>query len=62
MQMLGSRGDESGGGYNRDAQSTGSYQGNQNQGQNQNQSQSQSQGQQSQVEEPPFNPDDDIPF
>ena len=59
MQMLGSRGgDESGGGYNRDAQSGGSSQGNQNQ----NQGQSQNQGQQSQVEEPPFNPDDDIPF
>ena len=61
MQMLGSRGggDEGGGGYNRGAQSGGgSYQGNQNQ----NQGQSQNQGQQSQVEEPPFNPDDDIPF
>ena len=59
MQMLGSRGgggDESGGGYNRGDQSGGSSQGNQNQGQSQNQ------GQQSQVEEPPFNPDDDIPF
>ena len=58
MQMLGGRsgGDESGGGYNRDAQSGGASQGNQNQGQ------SQGQGQQSQVEEPPFNPDDDIPF
>ena len=61
MQMLGGRGggDESGGGYNRSAQSTGSAQGQNN---NQGQGQSQQASGQSQVEEPPFNPDDDIPF
>jgi single-strand DNA-binding protein len=56
MQMLGGRGsgsggDEGGGGYNREAQSGGSSQDN-----------SYDQSQKSQVEEPPFNPDDDIPF
>lgn len=59
MQMLGGRGGgDEGGGYNRGEQSGGSnsYDQSQNQGQNQNQ------GQRSQVEEPPFNPDDDIPF
>lgn len=62
MQMLGGRGgggDE--GGYNRDAQSGGSSQDN-SYDQSQNQGQNQNQGQKSQVEEPPFNPDDDIPF
>lgn len=63
MQMLGSRGggDEGGAGYNRDAQSGGSSQ-DKSYDQSQNQGQNQNQGQQSQVEEPPFNPDDDIPF
>ena len=63
MQMLGSRGggDEGGGGYNREAQSGGSSQ-DKSYDQSQNQGQNQNQGQQSQVEEPPFNPDDDIPF
>ena len=56
MQMLGGRGsgsggDEGGGGYNREAQSGGSSQDN-----------SYDKSQKSQVEEPPFNPDDDIPF
>jgi single-strand DNA-binding protein len=63
MQMLGGRGGEdSGGGYNRGAQSGGSsYQGNRPQDQ-QGQNRGQQPSNQSEVEEPPFNPDDDIPF
>lgn len=63
MQMLGSRsgGEESGGGYNRGAQS-----GNASKGDNYNQDQGRNYDQQpsgkAQIEEPPFNPDDDIPF
>ncbi|MBE0501905.1 MAG: single-stranded DNA-binding protein [Desulfuromonadales bacterium] len=64
MQMLGGRGganDDSGAGYNRGAQA-----GNSSQGDNYNQDQGRNYDQQSpskaQVEEPPFNPDDDIPF
>lgn len=63
MQMLGTRsgGEESGGGYNRGAQSNNASKGdnyNQDQGRNYDQQPSGK----AQIEEPPFNPDDDIPF